>query len=404
MTSKSYNGSAWKNINGLKLFNGSAWKNAVRGWVWSGTAWKQWYPEYPVNTSSPSVSGTATQGNSLSTTNGSWNSNLSYSPISYSYQWRRGASDISGATSSSYSTVVADVGSAISCRVTALNNRGSTPAISSNSITVTSALPGAPTSLTLSDNTTTPTAPSFVSVSISGQTTGSTSWGAGGGTVSFYDGFASVGSLSSFDSGNRTANITGGSAGSSTTVYIRSANYNGVIGMSWGAGTGATSYDIYVDGSYLTNTTNTSYTYNVGTTSNKSVTIYSRNASGRENTGRSGTAVMSTKYSGYQSGSGTFQAALPTLPTPVLGPIDEVSYKAYSWGGGGFYVSYYLKNFAAYDAYGGYSSLTWNTLYPFGWEGEWPDSGSQTYSQYGFNITVTASKSGYQSASTTISG
>jgi len=407
MVSKSYNGSAWKNINGLKLFNGSVWKNAVKGWVWNGSSWKQWYPEYPLNTSSPSVSGTATQGSSLSTTNGSWNSNLSYNPISYSYQWRRGSSDISGATSSSYSTVLADVGNAISCRVTALNNRGSTPAISSNSITVTSALPGAPTSLTLTDNTTTPTAPSSVSVSITGQTTANVSWGAGGGTISFYDGFASLGSLSSFDSGNRTASLTGGSAGASTTVSIRSANFNGIIGMSWGAGSGATSYDIYVGGSYIANTTNTSYTYTVGSTGSKSVTIYSRNASGVEATGRSASITLATKYSGYQTGSGTFQAALPTLPTPVVASEVGGPFVAFSYGSGQWYVGIYLTNYAAYDAVGGYSSVTWSSTYSIfgsGFEGSYPDFQLQAPSQSGWSIQFTASKAGYQSASTTISG
>jgi hypothetical protein len=177
--------------------------------------------------------------------------------------------------------------------------------------------------------------------------------------------------------------------------------------MSWGAGAGATSYDIHVDGAYLTNTTSTSYTYNVGSTSNRSITIYSRNASGRENTGRSGTAAMSTKYSGYQTGSGTFQAALPTLPAPVVTSLDGGPFIGYSYGGGGFYLGLYLTNYLAYDAVGGYSSITWGSTNGFlylGFEGDYPDMGVRTYSSTGFSVQLTASKAGYQSSSTTISG
>ena len=340
MVSKLYDGSSWKNLNGLKLFNGSSWKNAVRGWAWNGSSWKQWYPEYPINTAAPTVSGTATQGNTLSCTTGSWNSNLAYSPSSYSYQWRRGTTDISGATASTYATVVADVGNAISCRVTANNNRGSTPVISSNSITVTSAnvsnvsapstggsqfyqgtatvttgtwngspnsysyqwynasngaaISGATSSslvipasvvgasvwclvtatntstgssasaysssfialptvtgLNVSDSTVTPGAPSSVSVTVTGQTTANVSWGAGSGTISFYDGNSNVGTLTNINSGARTANVVSGTAGSSFTVSIRSANFDGRVTGSWNSIPGAhVTVTYYVSVSY----------------------------------------------------------------------------------------------------------------------------------------------------------
>lgn len=139
MVSKLYDGSSWKNINGLKLFDGSSWKNTVRGWAWDGSAWKQWYPEYPINTAAPTVSGSTIQGQTLSVTNGSWNSNLAYTPTSYTYQWKRSGSNISGATSSTYTTVVSDVGNSITCMVTAVNNRGTTPVNSSNGINIVSA-------------------------------------------------------------------------------------------------------------------------------------------------------------------------------------------------------------------------------------------------------------------------
>ena len=65
----------------------------------------------PVNSALPTVSGTARKGSTLTATNGSW----SNSPSSYLYQWQRcssaGAScvDISGATSSTYLLLAAEV-------------------------------------------------------------------------------------------------------------------------------------------------------------------------------------------------------------------------------------------------------------------------------------------------------
>ncbi len=76
----------------------------------------------PANTAAPVISGTPEDGQTLSTTNGSWSGTA---PLSYGYQWRRcdaaGANcvDISGATGSSYSLVAADVGATIRVVVTA---------------------------------------------------------------------------------------------------------------------------------------------------------------------------------------------------------------------------------------------------------------------------------------------
>jgi hypothetical protein len=80
-----------------------------------------------VSNSAPSVSGTDTDGSTLTTTNGSWSGP---SP-SYAYQWQRcntsGAScaNISGATSSTYALADGDVGHTIVSVVTASNSGGS---------------------------------------------------------------------------------------------------------------------------------------------------------------------------------------------------------------------------------------------------------------------------------------
>ena len=85
-------------------------------------------PPAPVNTVEPVVTGTTTLGSVLTTTNGTWTN----SPTSYTYKWRRGATFISGATSSTYTLVYADSSASISSEVTAINAGGSTAEASGN--------------------------------------------------------------------------------------------------------------------------------------------------------------------------------------------------------------------------------------------------------------------------------
>jgi predicted actin-binding protein len=86
----------------------------------------------PVNTASPSISGTAKVGSTLTANEGTW----SNSPTSYTYQWQRcasdgrGCGDITGATSKSYSPVTGDVGHALRVVVTATNADGHASATS----------------------------------------------------------------------------------------------------------------------------------------------------------------------------------------------------------------------------------------------------------------------------------
>ena len=90
--------------------------------------------EAPVNLTAPVVSGTGVVGQTLTTTNGTWSGTL---PFTYTYQWQRNGSPISGATSSTYVLVSADAGANVSCVVTATNSKGSASA-SSNAIAVIS--------------------------------------------------------------------------------------------------------------------------------------------------------------------------------------------------------------------------------------------------------------------------
>jgi hypothetical protein len=79
----------------------------------------------PVNTVAPNVTGLTYVGDLLTTTNGTWTG----SPTSYSYQWKRGATNI-GTNANTYTLVSADAGLNITCVVTATNATGSTNATS----------------------------------------------------------------------------------------------------------------------------------------------------------------------------------------------------------------------------------------------------------------------------------
>jgi len=311
MVSKLYDGSNWKNLNGLKLYDGSAWKNTVRGWLWSGSAWKQWYPEYPINTAAPTVSGSTTQGQTLTSTTGTWNTNDAFIGT-YTYQWTRAGSNISGATSSTYATVVADVGNAIACKVTSTNNRGTTTVTSSNSITVVAATPGAPTNLSLSNGTPTPGQPASATTTYSGGTTASFSFTAGSGAITKYNVLTSDSRdivSNPFPTSPTTVTITKGSDTGLRTLYagVMSMYNTTTLSMSWTAGTNATSYDIYVNSSYVGNTSSTSYNYSAGSiqwpsTSSFSVNVRSRNSSGAEGTGVSGSISIGGTVSAVTPG------------------------------------------------------------------------------------------------------
>jgi len=86
----------------------------------------------PVNTVAPVISGTATIGQTLSSTTGTWTSDTGV--IGYLYQWYRGATLITGATNNTYVLALADVGFDISCRVAATDTDGTSAYVSSNTI------------------------------------------------------------------------------------------------------------------------------------------------------------------------------------------------------------------------------------------------------------------------------
>ncbi len=93
----------------------------------------------PVNTGTPTISGAAQDGQTLTVSNGSWDG----SPTSYTYAWSRcddkgSCSVITGATSATYKATKDDVGDTLHLTVTATNAGGSGHATAAPSATVSS--------------------------------------------------------------------------------------------------------------------------------------------------------------------------------------------------------------------------------------------------------------------------
>ena len=103
---------------------------AVAGLADTGDAAQQTAPS---NQSPPTVSGTPTEGSTLTTTNGTW---AGTTPMTFAYSWRRcdanggSCAQIGGATQSTYVLKRVDAGNTIRSRVTARNSDGSSNATS----------------------------------------------------------------------------------------------------------------------------------------------------------------------------------------------------------------------------------------------------------------------------------
>jgi hypothetical protein len=71
----------------------------------------------PVNSVAPAITGTATEGETLSLSNGTW----SNTPDAYAYIWKRDGVVIAGATAATYELTEDDVDAVISASVKATN-------------------------------------------------------------------------------------------------------------------------------------------------------------------------------------------------------------------------------------------------------------------------------------------
>lgn len=79
----------------------------------------------PANTQLPSIAGVLTQGSTLTAIPGKWTGEPAFT-----YQWKRDGTNIAGATSASYTLVVADATKSISVSVTGTNPAGNASATS----------------------------------------------------------------------------------------------------------------------------------------------------------------------------------------------------------------------------------------------------------------------------------
>ena len=171
--------------------------------------------EAPVNTVAPALSdSTPVYNQTISTTNGTW---TSITTPTYAYQWQRNGSNISGATSSSYTITSTDVGATVRCVVTATNPFGSTAANSNTSSTVAAIVPNAPTIGTATAGEEQATV-AFTNLSFPTQT--------GGATIINYQAISSPGSITATGAGTPIT-VTGLTGGTSYTFQVRAQNSAG---------------------------------------------------------------------------------------------------------------------------------------------------------------------------------
>jgi len=96
-------------------------------------------PAAPTNNSVPTIGGTATEGQTLTASEGAWTG----SPTAYAYQWQRcdgtgsGCVKISGGSAKTYNLGASDVGSTLRVVVSASNSGGTGSATSAQTATVT---------------------------------------------------------------------------------------------------------------------------------------------------------------------------------------------------------------------------------------------------------------------------
>ncbi len=170
------------------------------------------YGSLPVNTVAPAVTGTATVGQTLTTTDGTWTG----APApTFTYQWQRSGNNISGATSSTYVLVSADAGNTVRCVVTATNPLGAVGANSNATSAVAATVPGAPTIGTATATGTTTATVAFTAPASDG-----------GATITSYTATSSPGGITGTlnQAGSGTITVSGLSGGTSYTFTVRATN------------------------------------------------------------------------------------------------------------------------------------------------------------------------------------
>jgi len=174
----------------------------------------------PVNTVAPAVTGTATVGQTLSTTNGTW---TGVPTPTFTYQWQRVTTNISGATSSTYVLVNADAANTIRCVVTATNAVSAVSANSNSTASVAATVPGAPTIGTATQT---------------GSTTATVAYTApasdGGATITSYTATSTPDSITGTlsQAGSGTITVTGLTGNTAYTFTVTATNSAGTSAAS----------------------------------------------------------------------------------------------------------------------------------------------------------------------------
>ena len=212
----------------------------------------------PTNTAVPTISGTTTFGETLTSTTGTW----SNTPNSYAYQWSRSATsggsytNISGAINSTHTLVAADVGQYLKVTVTATNASGSATATSVATAQIAKATPTfsswANVTKTFGDANYTVTAPSVTgsipgSFSYSSSNTGvisissSTFTVAGGASATITANFTPT-DTANYNSASTTNTVTVNKAAQTAiTITTTTATYGSNLTLtSTGGSTGGT--------------------------------------------------------------------------------------------------------------------------------------------------------------------
>ncbi len=212
---------------GRKLFGSTVFKSIANFFTGKGTSSVKKNPptsnviSAPSNTVAPTLNGTASQGNTLTVTNGAWSNN----PTSFTYQWQRGITNIAGATASAYRLVSADVGVTVRCVVTAHNRAGNGFAPSNSTSTVA-----------ISPPANLPSYPTISGSPVVGETL-TASNGSWSGSPSEYRYQWRRGSTNISGATNQTYIVDGGDVGSIITVVVTAVNAGG-DGVATSAGVG----------------------------------------------------------------------------------------------------------------------------------------------------------------------
>jgi len=314
-------GSNWQEAKDLKINTGSGFVAAKKAYVYNN-GWQIAYPNLP-STTGLTLTYSGTTYPTVGTTwaiQGNWKTDPANAPVSYTYQWKRGAANISGATSATYTTVAADVDSIIGVTVIATNLRGSTTATQSSGSVI---LPTV-TSVTAIDNTATPSS-TAVSISKDGLSY-SGSWNASSNATT-YSVSTNNGSISI--SGNT---FSGSGTSGPVTVSVTPVNTNKQAYIYWTAAAGASSYDIVKYGNNVTTTINVpssqlNYTWSIADGNEGNYfTVYPKTAAGSQGYGVQRSLTVGNKY------AGTAESGPLTLGC-TAGYINDWTYGGVTWSG-----------------------------------------------------------------------